>query len=167
MSAETLEIVGDMAEKIKNNVIEDVQQFSWKLSFPRKLILVDSLSTDSISILNKNLKRVRTDFVIYAEENAVRISPHSQYIPNQDYFFWAKYAAKEICVAFQITEDNQLKAYDQKMSIRRMQHRLMVEEKKVEMKAKVEAGSKASAAKAKANKPVSQIIEETEDDDVI
>jgi len=105
-----------MAGKIKNNVKEQIQQFSWKLTFPKEVI-VNAIPSEGIVILNKNLKRLRTEFVVYPKENAILISPQSPYKPGQEYFFWAKYKRKEICVAFMVTGSNELRTFDQKTSI--------------------------------------------------
>ena len=118
-TTETFNIVGDMADKIKNNVKEHVQQFSWKLTFPKDVV-VDAIPAEDIVILNKQIKRLRSEFVIYPKENAILISPQVPYKPDQEYYFWAKYKKKEICVAFMLTEGNELKTFDQKTSLEKL-----------------------------------------------
>jgi len=130
-TTESLQIVGEGADKIKNNIKEQSQQFSWKLKFPKE-VLVDAIPTDGIAILNKNLKRVRTEFIINTTENAIFISPQTPYKKSQEYFFWAKYNRKEICVCFMITEENQLKTYDQKRSIAKLTSRFNREAKRTQ-----------------------------------
>ena len=120
MSAESLHITGDMANKIKNNVKEQTNQFSWKLTFPVKEIDVSNIPTEGIMILNKNLKRMRSEFVIYVDENAILISPQTPYRPGQEYFFWAKYSKQEICVAFTVTADKKMQTFDQKTSLEKL-----------------------------------------------
>ena len=113
---EALQIVGDMADKIKNNVKEQVQQFSWKLAFPKEVV-VDEIPTEDIMILNKRLKRLRTEFLVFPKENAISIVPQTPYKPGAEYFFWAKYKSKEICIAFVVTEENEMQTFDQKTSM--------------------------------------------------
>ena len=120
---EVLNIVGDMADKIKNNVKQQVQQFSWKLTFPKEVV-VDDIPAERIMILNKQTKRLRTEFVVYPRENAILVSPQTPYKPDEEYFFWAKYKKKEICIAFTVSEDHELKTSDQKASIEKLNQNL-------------------------------------------
>ena len=128
-SSDSLSIVGEMADKIKNNVKEQVKQFSWKMSFPKDLN-VEEISTSGIMILNKQMKRVRSEFVTYPRENAIMIAPQTQYKPDQEYFFCAKYRNKEICIAFTISKDHELNAFDQKTSLSMMNRYFKREAKK-------------------------------------
>lgn len=126
---DALLIVGDMADKIKNNVKEHVQQFSWKLAFPKDVV-VDEIPTEDIMILNKNLKRLRTEFVVFPKENAISISPHTPYKPGTEYFFCAKYKNKEVCIAFVVTADRQMQTFDQKSSMDKLNTRFRIEARK-------------------------------------
>ena len=130
METPALQIVGDMADKIRNNVKEQTQQFSWKLTFPVDVV-VDDISQEAIMILNKNLHRLRTEFVIYPEENAILISPQTPYKPGQEYFFWAKYLKRELCVAFRVTAEGEMQTFDQKASMSKLNIRFRRETKKV------------------------------------
>lgn len=168
MNSENFSIVGDMADKIKNNVKSQVQQFSWKLTFTKDVV-VDDIDPDRIMILNKNLKRLRTEFVVYPKENAVLISPQTPYKPGADYFFWAKCLRKEVCVAFIVTADNRLHAYDHQTSMEKLNARFKREAKRTvyatesAVKSQAAADARANAksnAKAKAN----AIIEDEDED---
>ncbi|MCL2399207.1 MAG: hypothetical protein FWC91_05600 [Defluviitaleaceae bacterium] len=117
-STESSKVVGGRAN-IKNNVKEQTQHFSWKLTFPRD-VLVDNIPLDKIFIINENMRRIRCKFGIYSEENALLISPKTPYRPGHEYYFWTKYGRKEICVAFMVTENNQLQTQDQKVSMRKL-----------------------------------------------
>ena len=115
-AADTLQIIGDMADKIKNNVSASANQFSWQLKFPKE-IKTETLQTDKLMLLNKDLKRLLCDFTVSAETNTVTLSPKYPYIFGEEYYFWAKVTGKkEICVAFTVTSDNRLHAFDQKVS---------------------------------------------------
>lgn len=151
----TFSIVGDMADKIKNNVKEQVQQFSWKLTFGKD-VDVNDMPTEGIMILNKQLKRLRTEFVVNHEENAILISPHYPYKPDLEYFFCAKCRnKKEICVAFTIGEDNRMRTFDQRTSMTMIKTMSKREAKKVEMAEKMQAQVQAqSQAKPKAKPAV-------------
>ena len=116
---DNLEILGDLAEKIKNNVKEQVDRFSWKLKFPKE-VLVEAIAEENIMILNKNLQRMRSEFVIHKKENSILISPQAPYKPNQEYFFWAKYNKKEICIAFMVNDKHQMRTFDRKTSMDKM-----------------------------------------------
>ena len=118
-TTEEFHVTGDLADKIKNNVKTQAGHFSWKLKFPKK-VKVDALSLNDIMIFNKRLNKMRCEFLIYTDENSVLISPHGSYKQNQEYFFWAKYNQKEICVAFMLTETNELRTFDQKTSIQKL-----------------------------------------------
>ena len=130
---EALHIVGDMADKITNNVKEQVQQFSWKLKFPKEVV-VGEIPTEGLMILNKTLKRLRTEFVVFPKENAISIVPQTPYKPGAEYFFWAKYKTKELCIAFTLNEDHEMHTFDQKASMDKLNHRFKVEAKKAEIK---------------------------------
>ncbi|MCL1988029.1 MAG: hypothetical protein FWG64_08690 [Firmicutes bacterium] len=114
-----LNIVGDMAEKIKNNVNQQPTRFSWKLKFPND-IEVATIPETSVMLLNRNLKRLRCEFKNISAENAILISPHFPYKPNKEYFFWAKYKTKEICVAFVLSENNTMQTFDRKTSMSKL-----------------------------------------------
>ena len=118
-STDSFNIVGSRARNIKNNVKEHTQHFSWKLTFPKDVV-VESLPLDKIIIINDNLRRMRCKFGLYTEENALLISPKTPYRPGCEYYFWTKYGRKEICVAFMVTEDNQIQTLDQKVSMRKL-----------------------------------------------
>lgn len=129
---DSLHIVGDMASKIKNNVKEQIQQFSWKLKFPKEVV-VKEISTESVMILNRSLKRLRTEFIISPRENAISIVPQTPYKPDVEYFFWAKYRRKEICIAFSVTEDHEMRTFDQKTSMEKLNVRFKLEAKRAAM----------------------------------
>lgn len=130
---EGFQILGDMATKIKNNVKQQVQQFSWKLTFPKDII-VGEIPTDGIMILNKNLNKLRTEFAIYPKENSILISPQTPYKPGQEYFFWAKYRNKEICIAFLVTAEKEMQTFDQKTSLDKMNLYYKRQARKAEVK---------------------------------
>lgn len=164
---ETLNIVGGAADKIKNNVKTQVQQFSWKLSFPKEVV-VNEIPTEGIVILNKNLKRMRTEFVVYPNENSISISPQTPYKPGQEYFFWAKYRRKEICISFLISKDNEMQTFDQKTSIEKLNARFKRETRKAdfakEQQEKERRDLEARAVKkANAAKQV-QVFDDDDDD---
>jgi len=132
-----LEIVGDMADKIKNNVKEELHFFSWKLTFPKEL-QVDTIPEKGIMILNQQMKRVRTEFTINPKENSIKIAPAHPYKPREVYFFYAKcQRKKEICIAFVMTEDNKMQTFDQKTSREKMTAISRREAKKAERLAKM------------------------------
>ncbi|MCL2016813.1 MAG: hypothetical protein FWG68_11275 [Defluviitaleaceae bacterium] len=116
---ESLNIIGDMAEKIKNNVKQQPTRFSWKLKFPKD-IEVATIPETAVMLLNRNLKRLRCEFTNISAENAILISPHSPYKTNREYFFWAKYNTKEICVAFVLSENNTMQTFDRKTSMEKL-----------------------------------------------
>ena len=86
----SLQITGDMAEKIKNNVQTQIKQFSWMLTFPKKISVTD-VPAEKMVIVNKDLQRLRTEFVVDPKKNTILISPQTEYKPNYEYFFCAKY----------------------------------------------------------------------------
>ena len=130
MSEETLQIVGDMADKIKNNVKEQLRQFSWKMTFPKEFVVKD-IPVDKIMILNKDLKRLRTEFTVSDKDNTIMITPQAPYKPEQEYYFWAKYKNKELCVAFTVTGENELNTLDKTTSLNKLNRLFKKQAKKV------------------------------------
>jgi len=141
-----------MADKIRNNVKKGKKQFSWKLTFPKGVAL-DEMNENGIMILNRNLKRLRTEFTINTEENAISISPQTPYKAGCEYFFWAKYKKKEICVAFTIGTNHEMQTYDHKTSMDKLTVRLEEEAQKA-----AKADSETSAGSAEA----AETVEETQ-----
>ena len=161
LQEDTLHIVGDMADKIKNNVKKQVQQFSWKMKFPKD-IPVNEIQTEGIMLLNKQLKRVRCEFVNYPSENAIMLVPQTPYKTDQEYFFWAKFRNKEVCIAFVISEDRKVQTFDRKTSMDKLQNRHRWESKRAEkvQTLKEEREAAASAASVpKKEAPVSEVID--------
>lgn len=157
---DSLQIVGEMAGKIKNNVREQPQQFSWKLTFPKE-VAVEDIPTEGVMILNKSLKRLRYEFTTDYRENALLISPQTPYKSGQEYFFWAKCRRKEICIAFVVTENGELQTYDQKTSMEKLNSSFKRENKRAAAR---EAAAQAAALAAaqrqeKPAKPVPQVID--------
>jgi len=149
-----INIVGDMADKIQNNVTgEEPHRFAWKLAFPKSM-MVEAIPTEDIVILNKDLQRLRTEFVVDGSANAIFISPRTPYKEGQEYYFWAKHwhkqsgkwIKKEICIAFVITEEDELQTFDQKTSMAMLSELF----KKQERRAAVLARRAAKAAEAEA-----------------
>ena len=154
----SLNIVGDMADKIKNNVKEQVQQFGWKLTFGKD-VDVNDMPTEGIMILNRHLKRLRTEFTIHHEENSILISPSYPYKPDQEYFFCAKYRKRELYIAFTITEDNRMQTYDQKTSMDMIRSMSRREAKKAEMAERLQAQQTEPKPKAQAKQPMADVID--------
>lgn len=115
----TLHITGDMAEKIKNNVHTHIKQFSWMLTFPKKIAVTD-VDTEKMVIVNKDIQRLRTEFVVNPKKNTILVSPQTEYKPDHEYFFCAKYKNKELCIAFTVSEAHELVTFDQKVSLERL-----------------------------------------------
>ena len=165
-----LHIIGDMADKIKNNITEQTQQFSWKLTFPKE-VAVEGIPTDGIMILNKSLKRLRCEFATYPKENALLISPQTSYKVGQEYFFWLKYKKKEICIAFVVSEDGVMQTYDQKTSMEKLNANYALESKKTakqkEMADKLEdskAAKQQTDEPKKGAKPAQEVYDEPDPD---
>jgi len=118
-----------MEGKIKNNVKEQPDHFSWKMKFP-KGVLADTVNEADFMLLNKKLERMQCEFVVYGKENAVLISPKTPYKKGDEYFFWAKVKKKEICCAFLINDDNQLQTFEQKTSMEKLNQSLQNKRKR-------------------------------------
>ena len=114
-----MHIVGGMSDKIKNNVKQPTQQFSWKLAFP-KGFSVGTIPQEDIALLNEDYLRLRCGFDINTEENAILVSPQTAYKPGHMYFFWVRYSKKDFCVAFSVTEDGEMQTFDQKTSLQKL-----------------------------------------------
>ena len=106
----TLSVIGGLAEVIKNNVKESPKHFSWLIKVPRK-IPVEELE-NSMMIFNNQLQRVQTTIEAKPKGNMVSVTPLHAYTPMEEYYFWAKFGQRIVCIAFYISEDNVMQTFD-------------------------------------------------------
>jgi hypothetical protein len=170
-----INIVGNAANRIKNNVSGDEpQRFSWRLTFP-KSVIVEAIPAEDIVILNKNLQRVRTEFVVDGKSNSIFISPRTPYKEGQEYYFWVKHWAKqsgkwirkEICIAFVVTEEDELRTFDQQTSMAMLGELFKKQERRAAARKKAEQGEEGEGEEGAtpAPKPAAQKGPDVIDDD--
>lgn len=144
-------IVGDMADKIKNNMKQPIPQFAWKVAFPKEFP-IENIPSENIALLNEGYLRLRCEFTINPRENTIQLSPQTPYKPDQIYFFWVRYNRKDFCVAFSVTEEDvteesKIQTFDQETSLQMLKRASRRYARKAERIAAKNTPEPAAAAK--------------------
>jgi len=149
-----LSIVGSAADLIKNNLEKQIEQFSWKITFPKDELSVSNIPREDVMLLNSELQLVSCEFIYNEKENSVLISPNYKYKVKTNYFFVAKYKVKnkvfDTCIAFYLNENNVMNAYDKHTSkemINETNRRLKAEAARRDTKEKGKENEKEPAPK--------------------
>lgn len=119
----------DKGHKIINNLSGKSVEFSWKMRFPSS-VLVDNISKENIMIINYELQKVPSRFEYNSGNNSIQVIPKIAYNINQCYFLLAKHnaviqknkVATDICVAFRLDSNFELKLYNAKDSRDKLNH---------------------------------------------